>query len=191
MRRPNLLGLHPDELLVALSIGGATRAFEELVKRHNGPLRRFLLRLTRHYGDAEELSQEAFIRAWQNLAKWQNNSSFRSWLFSIGHNCFLDDLRKSKSRAARDKSWLELQEVTNIGESDQDLRQELERILRHFGPQQGAVLELFYGDGFSHSEISDIMDMPIGSVKSVINRARVQIAVMLRGEITEERLSNG
>jgi RNA polymerase sigma-70 factor (ECF subfamily) len=149
------------------------------------------LRLTRHYGDAEELSQEAFIRAWQNLAKWQNKSSFRSWLFSIGHNCFLDDLRKSKSRAARDNSWLELQEVTNIGGSDSELQRELERILRHFEPQHAAVLEMFYGDGFSHAEISNIMEMPLGSVKSIINRARTQIAFLLKGEKIVEKSSNG
>lgn len=190
MRRPNHLGLHPDELLVALSIGGATKAFEELIRRHNGPLRRFIARLVRHHGDAEELAQETFIRAWQNLAKWKSQGSFRSWLFSIGHNCFQDELRKSKSRKAREKSWFDLQEVTSNDASKIEMRQELEQILRHFPPQQSAVLELFYGDGFSHFEIADIMNLPLGSVKSQISRARVQIYGLMNGKQVERSQSH-
>ena len=81
--------------------------------------------------------------------------------------------------------------MANIGGSDSELRRELERILRHFEPQHAAVLEMFYGDGFSHAEISNIMEMPLGSVKSIINRARTQIAFLLKGEKIVEESSNG
>lgn len=185
MRSPNPLGLHPDEFLVALSIGGATGAFEELIRRHNGPLRRFLSRLVRNHSDAEELAQEAFIKAWQNLSKWQKTASFRSWLFSIGLNCFQDALRKAKSRAAREKSWFDLNEVNHNSASLIEQKHELEQILRHFPPQQSAILELFYGEGFSHGEIADIMQLPLGSVKSQISRARAQIAALMTDKTIE------
>jgi|APTNR8051073442_1049403.scaffolds.fasta_scaffold01971_13 RNA polymerase sigma-70 factor (ECF subfamily) len=182
MRRPNPFGLHTDELLVALTIRGATNAFEELIRRHNSALRRFMLRLTKNYYEAEELSHETFIKAWQNLDRWQKTASFRSWLFAIGHNCFYDDVRKSKARKARERSWLDSQELISNQADNLEAAKELEQILQHFPSQQSAILELFYGDGFSHVEIANIMNMPLGSVKSNISRARAQIRNLLQAQ---------
>ena len=178
---PNSLCLYTDESLVALSKDGATIAYEELVKRHSAALFRFLQRLCANSAIAEELSQEAFIRAWVRIRNFDNRASFKSWVFAIGRNAFQDFLRQEKARLNRESEWA--YKAENMTQTTQDQSgQLLEQILAHVPADQSAILQLFYGEEFTQSEISDTMQLPLGTVKSIINRARSKLAALLNSE---------
>lgn len=165
----------PDECLVALCANGAANAFEELVVRHNAALKRFLLHLTKNPNDAEELAQETFIKAWQKLRSFDNRASFKSWLYSIGNHLFLDSVRQKNAQLKRETSWLQIQPNESFGQIENDKGQLLAQILAMFTGNQALMLELFYGEEFSHLEIANIMKLPLGTVKSNIARARLKI----------------
>src|SRR5674476_893852 len=75
---------------------GDRKAFSELVRRHQRPVHRYLLRMLGSHDDAMELTQEAFIKAWQALPQWRPEAQFRTWLFRIANNTALDALRHRK-----------------------------------------------------------------------------------------------
>src|ERR1035437_2637388 len=76
----------PDEACVRRAQAGDRKAFSELVRRHQRPVYRYLLRMLGSHDDAMELTQEAFIKAWQALPQWQPEAQFRTWLFRIANN---------------------------------------------------------------------------------------------------------
>lgn len=179
--RPNSLCLYTDESLVALSKDGATIAFEELVKRHSPALFRFLLRLCSNAAIAEEISQETFVRAWLRIKAFDKRANFKSWVFAIGRNAFLDQFRQEKARISRETDWAKSQSA-NICAAPDENGQLLNQILAHFSNDHAAVLQLFYGEDFTQSEISETMQLPLGTVKSIISRARSKIAELVNGE---------
>src|SRR5215472_14046977 len=75
-------------------LGGDVRAFEGIVRRWQGPLVNMAWRYCRDRGRAEELAQEAFVRAWRNLATWRRESSFSTWLFALAANVYRNDLKR-------------------------------------------------------------------------------------------------
>ncbi|MBI2318265.1 MAG: sigma-70 family RNA polymerase sigma factor [Betaproteobacteria bacterium] len=86
----------PDEDWVRRAQAGDRRAFSELVQRHQDRVYRYLLRMLGSHDDALELTQDAFIKAWQALPQWQPKAQFRTWLFRIANNTALDALRRRK-----------------------------------------------------------------------------------------------
>lgn len=182
--KQNSLCLHADESLVALSKDGATNAYEVLVQRHSASLYWFLLRLCGNSAIAEELAQEAFFRAWLRLRSFVGNSSFKSWLFSIANNIFIDFARQEKSRKMREKDWAN-DEARFSNPPNSGANHILEQLLRHFSNEHRAVLQLFYGEEFTQNEIADIVKMPLGSVKSIITRAKGKMQSLLSAEIAE------
>ena len=88
---------HPDDEWVNSALAGDRAAFSVLVRRHQRSLHRFLVRMVGSSDDALELTQEAFLRAWQALPQWQPGAQFRTWLFRIASNAALDLLRRRKT----------------------------------------------------------------------------------------------
>ncbi len=86
--------LDPDRDDVARVLAGDTRAFEGIVRRWQGPLVNLAWRYCRDRGRAEEMAQEAFLRAWRGLATWRGESSFSTWLFSVAANVYRSELKR-------------------------------------------------------------------------------------------------
>lgn len=138
---------------------------------HQGAVRAFLMRLCRNGALADDLAQETFISAFQSLATYKQTGSFSSWLFGIAYRGFLQHKRREK-RAIEVNSQFHL-----LSASDQDyyeqlapLQRDLEQALMSLDPSQAAAISLNISIGFSHAEVADIMNIPLGTVKSHINR---------------------
>ncbi len=160
-----------DALLVARVVAeDDRRAFELLVLRHQSRLRKLLRKLTHNdVALADELAQETFIKVYQSIASFKGKAKFSTWLYRIAYNTFISHQRRKK---------LMEEEYTpeNFDEAGQDLRLnesiDIAKALAQLPFRQQAIFDLHYQQGFSHHEISEILALPLGTVKSDLLRGR-------------------
>jgi RNA polymerase sigma-70 factor (ECF subfamily) len=172
----------PDEVLVRRSIAGDMNAFEQLYRGHVGRVHGAILRLVgMDRARAEELTQEAFVRAWQKLSSFRHESQFSTWLHRLGVNIALMDLRGRHDEQYADGVDLELAAGGDVpfcaGE-----RGDLERAVAALPPRARAVLVLHDVEGWKHEEIATELGMAVGSSKAQLHRARGLLRRTLGGE---------
>jgi RNA polymerase sigma-70 factor (ECF subfamily) len=173
-----------DGPLVRSAGRGDAIAFEALYRRHNGRVHGVILRLVGgHAGRAEDLTQEAFVRAWQALPSYRFESAFSTWLHRLAVNTALMELRSRRSRpqASDDEDALD-----NIGTPDSAghvtaLTMDLERAVATLPPRARAVLVLHDVEGWKHEEIAAELGMAVGSSKAQLHRARGLLRTRLGG----------
>lgn len=154
---------------------GSDIAFSRLVERYQSSLRRYLCHLTNGDSDlADDLSQEIFIKAYQKIRHFSGIGSFRGWLFKMAYNTFLDDRRVRKTFVPIDKISLSYDT-----ESKDDL---LYQTLSCLDDTERNIILLSAVEECSHSEITKITGMPLGSVKTVIARAKHKLHKYLEDE---------
>jgi len=172
-----------DVELVARTARGELVAFEQLVDRHRPVVVRVAARIVGS-DEAEDVSQDAFLRAFHRLHHFRGDAPFRSWLLRITHNAALDHLGRRRPEPV-DPETLETAEQSLSRQPAERLEvreriERLERKLRGLSPQHRTVLILRDAEGLSYAEIAEITDTPIGSVKGRLHRARVEFIEMLR-----------
>lgn len=167
-----------DQYLVALAVASQdTAAFGELIQRHQSQVRNFLRKLTGGALDeADDLSQEAFLHAWDKLQTYSGKGSFIGWLLKVAYTTFLQSKRKSKRYAevldeAGHVADMESRSYTEDTEEVSDL----DKLLAVLTEEERAIMVMSYACGLSHREIGDATGMPVGTVKSVIFRGKEKI----------------
>lgn len=174
-----------DELLVVRCQLGEADAFEELIARWQAPLWTFVRRLAGEDEAAADLVQEVWLRAIRGLPRLRDGSKWRAWLFGIARRTMMDRLREHYARAptvemdAGDIPDAALAGAADDGGDDLDA---LERALARLPIVEREALTLFYLRELSLAEAADVLDLPVGTVKSRLFRARR----MLRREMTGE-----
>ena len=167
---------HDEEAgLVERARAGDCAAFEELYRRHRDRIYALQWRLAG--GDAalaEDLLQEAFVRAWQKLDSFRGDSRFGTWLHRLSANVALSDRRIRVRRIERETALEGAAERTATG--DRDVRaghqMDLERAISALPERARTVLVLYDIEGYTHAEIAEITDMAVGSSKAQLHRAR-------------------
>jgi len=172
-----------DAELVARSARGELSAFEQLVDRHRPVVVRVAARIVGP-GEAEDVSQDAFLRAFHRLDRFRGDAPFRSWLLRITHNAALDHLGRRRPEPV-DPDTLDATEQSPAREpaARLEMRERIERLerkLRGLSPQHRTVLVLRDAEGLSYEEIAAITEAPVGSVKGRLHRARAEFIEMLR-----------
>lgn len=178
----------PDEALAAAAAAGDSEAFRELVRRYERPVFGLVVRLVRDRATAEDLAQEAFLRAFRALPSYDPGRKFASWLLRIAHNAAIDSLRRrgpktiSLGTPLGDEDGPEL-EVADLSRPDpeheaagRDLARQLEAGLRALRPEHRTALLLRFRDEMPYEEIATVMGIPLGTVKTFIHRARQELA---------------
>ncbi len=173
-----------DHALVRAAAGGDSRAFEVLYRRHARRIYAVLLRLCGQPARAEELVQDAFVRAWQALPGFRYESAFSTWLHRLAVNTALMQLR---SRAGAQALETDESALDSLGSADTaGLRtaqgMDLERAIASLPPRARAVLVLFDIEGWTHEEISLELGMAVGSSKAQLHRARQLLRARLGDE---------
>ena len=181
----------PDEdvrLMLAFCEGDAA-AFETLFRRWAGPLLRYLERMLGEAGAAEELVQEAFLRVHRARASYRPDARFSSWLYRIGTNLALNELRRPARRAPHgsvDSAEGDGEPLPAAPEpaSDElvDARREvraLDRALRELPERQRAALWLVAVEGHSYAEVARSLEISESAVKALVHRARTSLAAQL------------
>lgn len=167
-----------DHALALAAAGGDARAFEGLYRRHSARVHGVVLRLAGwNRARAEDLVQEAFLRAWQALPGWRGEAAFGTWLHRLAVNVALMDLRARRVRPALDGDDEAALDVLPAPGRDGDgcgpsVALDLERAVAALPPRARAVLVLHDIEGWTHGEIAAALDMAAGSSKSQLHRAR-------------------
>lgn len=161
-----------DQQLVLRARHGDREAFGELVARHQGRVRGWLRHLCGDHAEADDLAQNAFVRAWTRLGNLKNTARFAPWLMKIAYNEFLQSRRSERRRERVMERLARESEPTEYGDTDarRDAELELQRILPVLSRQERAVVVLNYAYGYSHGEVSELTSLPLGTVKSLIHR---------------------
>ncbi|GAB6196270.1 sigma-70 family RNA polymerase sigma factor [Lysobacter xanthus] len=164
-----------DRALVALAAGGNVAAFESLYRRHAGRVHGAIVRLVGGHGArAEDLTQETFVRAWQCLRDFRNESAFGTWLHRLAVNTALMDLRSRRVRGhdEGDDDGLDIVGLQDSAGDRTALRMDLERAVATLPPRARAVLVLYDIEGWRHEDIAAELGMAVGSSKAQLHRAR-------------------
>jgi RNA polymerase sigma factor (sigma-70 family) len=146
-------------------------AFTALVRRHERRVRAFLGRIAgRAAGD--DLAQETFLKAWRAARSWRGEGSYEGWLLRIGWRLFLT------SRRARREEPDEQADRADAA-SGPALRIDVDRALAALPARERAAAILCFGEGWSHAEAAAILDVPLGTLKSLAARAKAALAAAL------------
>jgi RNA polymerase sigma-70 factor (ECF subfamily) len=187
----------PDADVVALAQQGRESAYRELIRRYERPVFSLVFRMVRDRTMAEDLAQETFIKVLNNIDRYDPDFKFSSWLFKIANNLAIDHLRRRQlptismhgAPDATTASRIEATafEIASDGESALDeleareLGTAIEKAIASLRPEYRSCIMLRHVEGRSYEEIAATLDLPLGTVKTYIHRARHELRKALEG----------
>lgn len=184
-----------DQEVVLLARGGREAAYRELVRRYERPVFALVFRMVRNRELAEDLSQETFVKALNAIESYRPEFKFSSWIFKIANNAAIDHLRRREldtlsldgsphaetpeavqatalQVGARQESPLEAVEAKELGAT-------IEAAIGRLRPEYRSCILLRHVEGRAYEEIAEILDLPLGTVKTYIHRARNELRLAL------------
>lgn len=170
----------PDAWL-AQARAGDREAFGRIVEHHHARLFNYLHQLTRNRHDAEDLTQDTFVKAWRNLHRFNPEYAFVNWLFTIAKRNAASHWRALKPAEPVDENLAEDRESPASEMARRDEQETLWDIARRLKPKQFEVLWLRYGEGFSVAEVACVMNSNSLYVKVLLHRARNELLRRLQG----------
>jgi RNA polymerase sigma-70 factor (ECF subfamily) len=180
-----------DSELVASALKGSQDAFRELVVRFERPVYSLIVRMVRDPATAEDLAQDAFVKAYRSLRGYDPSRKLSSWLFKIAHNTTIDHLRRHAPETVpleappdHEDGRGGLAAVLADGSVEdpaaaaerRDMASSLERAVSRLRPEYREAVVLFYVEGASYQEICEVTGLPLGTVKTNLHRARKELA---------------
>jgi RNA polymerase sigma-70 factor (ECF subfamily) len=184
-----------DQEIVALAREGREAAYRELIRRYERPVFSLVLRMVRDRQLAEDLAQETFIKALNAIGSYRPEFKFSSWIFKIANNAAIDHLRRREidtlsidgaphATTAEDIEATALQ-VGDKGETPlaeleaRELGTAIERAIGRLRPEYRSCIMLRHVEGLAYEEIAQLLELPLGTVKTYIHRARHELRDML------------
>lgn len=173
-----------DQHLIDRTLDGDLTAFENLVARHQDVVFRVASRIVGP-DQAQDVSQDAFLRAFHRLPRFRGESSFRTWLLQITQNAAINELQRARRRETDPENGAEPVDSDHRRQPASELErrereQRLEHKLRLLRDDYRSLLVLRDLEGLSYSEIAEVLEMPLGSVKGRLHRAREELIDLLR-----------
>ena len=179
-----------DNEHIKLYLEGNTENFAFLIEKYTPQIYGFLFHMVKNKSDADDITQDTFVKAWRKIDTYRIGENFRGWLFSIAHNTAIDWLRKKKKQYVF--SDLDYDEENSFLESIPDtlpLADELvaraedtvlvQKCMEKLSPQHQEVLLLHYTNEFTFDEIGKMLGKPLNTVKSQHRRALAQLKNLL------------
>jgi RNA polymerase sigma-70 factor (ECF subfamily) len=181
-----------DGMLIERSRGGDRAAFDQLVSKHQQRAYQYAYRLTRDPEEAADVVAESFIRMYKALDNFKGDSAFTTWMYRIATNCFLDIRKKKRSKPAisleatvqtSDGEVAYQFEDTSASPHDEAERTEtmsaVQDAIELLPEYQRAIIIMYHAEMQSYEEIAATLNLPIGTVKSRLNRARLSLRNLL------------
>lgn len=182
-----------DRQLIQRCLAGDHEAFDELVRRYEKPAYNLAYRLTGSYDDASDVVVEAFVRAFQGLHTFRGDANFGTWLHRVVVNSFLDFRKRTKGRqqVVSLEEQLELdgetitRQIEDTSPGPQELieaderERTLQQAINQLSPERRILVVLYHFENLSYEEIAQMLKLPVGTVKSRLNRARLALREIL------------
>lgn len=184
-----------DHMLIDRCKEGEIAAFDELIRRYEKRVFSFAYRISGNHDDASDVTQEAFIRVFNSIKTFRGDANFTTWIYQIVKNVYLDSRKKAKShRLTSLDEYIDLDEnsvtrqIEDEGPSPLEIVEQKERemivqrAIDALPDYQRIIVSLYHMQHQSYEEIADILQLPIGTVKSRLNRARLALLEKLGAE---------
>jgi RNA polymerase sigma-70 factor (ECF subfamily) len=185
-----------DQDVVALARDGRESAYRELIRRYERPVFSLIYRMVRDRETAEDLAQETFIKVLNAIGSYRPEFKFSSWVFKIANNTAIDHLRRKEldtlslegSPHATTPEGVEATAL-QVGSGDEspletveaiELGGEIERAIAQLRPEYRSCILLRHVEGRAYEEIAEMLDLPLGTVKTYIHRARHELRLALQ-----------
>ncbi|MBA3660069.1 MAG: sigma-70 family RNA polymerase sigma factor [Gemmatimonadales bacterium] len=184
-----------DQEVVTLARSGREQAYRELIRRYERPIFALVYRMVRDRELAEDLSQETFVKTLNAIASYRPEYKFSSWIFKIANNTAIDHLRRREldtlslegsphaaTPEAMQATALQIgaQQESPLDEVEaRELGGEIETAIGRLRPEYRACILLRHVEGRPYEEIAEMLDLPLGTVKTYIHRARNELRAML------------
>lgn len=186
----------PDHTLIEHCLAGRREAYGQLVERYQNRLFHSLLHLLGSTEDAQDAAQDAFVQAFEKLSSFRGQSQFYSWLFRIAFNLAVSDKRRTKRMSTslegrRESNGLEPSDINPSSEPSYamtvaDRQRIVQQALAELSPEFRSALILKEMDGMSYEVIAETLEVPLGTVRSRIHRARLDLREKLSALLQSE-----
>jgi RNA polymerase sigma-70 factor (ECF subfamily) len=181
-----------DKRIIEKCRQGDRSAYNELIIRYEKRIYNYAYRLSGSYDAANDIASDTFLRVYNSLASFRGDSSFITWLFRVITNIYLDSKKRERARPAQS-----LDEMIELGDAAVSVQVEdtaptpaqhaessertdlLQNAISSLPDYQRMMIVMYHNDGQSYEEIAEALDMPIGTVKSRLNRARLSLREIL------------
>lgn len=169
-----------DAALVRRCLRGKSDAMRELIERFQGEVLGLCIRMLTHRQDAEDVTQETFLRVFRSLRRWDSTRPLRPWILSIAVNrCRTWMGRRAKRPELAD--YLHETAARDDADDSVELVAEIRIALSQLRPEYRSVFVLFHEQGRSYEEIAEVHGRPVGTIKTWLHRTRLEILTYLRG----------
>lgn len=181
-----------DQMLITRAQSGDKSAFNALIRKHEARAYQYAFRLTRNPEEACDVVADGFVRVYNALHNFKGQSAFTTWLYRILTNCYLDARKKEKN-----KQTTSLESVLQTPDGDLERQiedtgpspyEDVERAVREQSVEgavallpeyQRAMIVMYHAESMTYEEIAAALDLPVGTVKSRLNRARISLRELL------------
>lgn len=181
-----------DEKLLLRSVNGSAAPFEELVRRYEGRLYRFIFRMIGDAEEAEDLFQQTCLRAYRKRHTFRKESRFSTWVYTIAANCCRDELRRRGRHPVEAEEDMEpaaresrFQDSIHAGPDhsafSREIAMKVEDAMASLNTTQRTLIVLAHFEGLDYQAIADVLGCSMGTVKSGLHRARQNLRVLLEG----------
>lgn len=181
-----------DTQLIALTLNGNQQAYAALVHRYERMVFGIAVRILNDSADAEEIAQDAFVKAYKSLASFRNQSRFSTWLYRIAYHAALSRLRANKKLPKQlDHTSEEIAESSlssNALETlaGHDRKAAVNRAMQQLHPIDASLLDLYYYQELPLQEVAEITNISLANVKVRLHRARKQMRQLLQTQLQSE-----
>ncbi len=171
-----------DQELIARALAGREETFEELVRRYQRPIAAYVYRMLNDYDFSLDVTQEVFIKVYNSLDRYSSDYKFSTWIYRIAHNAAIDHIRRRSKKEqsleteSQDGTYqLQLESPRPTPEQDRERsewRTEIEAVVKCLPSVYRELIVLRHSKDLSYAEIAEVTDLPLGTVKNRLFRAR-------------------
>ncbi len=184
-----------DKDLIAIAVAGPADPFEELVRRYQRPIVSYVYRMLNDYDSSLDVAQEVFIKVYKSLDRYSSDYKFSTWIYRIAHNATIDHIRRRSGKEqsieteSRDGTYqLQIESPRPNPEEDREMsewRTEIESVVKCLPPVYRELIVLRHSEDLSYGEIAEVTELPLGTVKNRLFRAREMMREMFieRGHV--------
>jgi RNA polymerase sigma factor (sigma-70 family) len=187
-----------DKLLLETIVAGDPQAFRPFIRKYERLVGHIVSRMVRNQADREDIGQEIFVKIYRNLPQFQFRSKISTWVAQIAYHTCLNYLQKKRPTLLADISedeeadpFCSVPDKTPTPDQwteNREMGRYLQEAIQSLTPVYATVLTMFHVDEFKYQEIAEIMDLPEGTIKSYLFRARKMVKERLVGSLLEEAI---